>query len=77
LINLNFSSFIVLYLSVGLAIVLGLWIYYEQRDQRIYDRERSQSLFHCLKCGRLYSAPRFEQAVCCPGCNFENSKLKF
>ncbi len=64
-------------MAFGITLVLSLWIYYDQRDQRAYTHERAQSLRHCLKCGRLYSAPRSEVNAPCPNCGFENSKLKF
>jgi hypothetical protein len=77
LITLDLSTFALLYVSAGLVLIFGLSAYYDQRDRRVYEQERAQSLFHCLKCGRLYSAPRYLREVACPGCNFENSKLKF
>jgi len=77
LIPLDLSSFVLLYVSGGLVLMLGLWVYYEERDRRIHETERAQSLFHCLKCGRLYSASRSLREAPCPGCAFENSKLKF
>lgn len=64
-------------MAIGVALVMALWIYYEQRDLRAYVADRAQSLRHCLKCGKLYSAPRREANAPCPDCGFENSKLKF
>ncbi len=77
LFNLDFSHFVLTGVTIGIALVAGLWFYYDRRDQRIYEQERAQSLFHCLKCGRLYSAPRRDPTALCPNCHFENSKLKF
>ncbi|MGA2051873.1 MAG: hypothetical protein ABSH19_01040 [Opitutales bacterium] len=77
MISLELSFYAFLYVSAGLVLTLSLWIYYDEREWRIYNRERAQSLFHCLKCGRLYSAPRNLHEAACPGCAFENSKLKF
>ncbi len=77
MISLDLSSLVLLYVSGGLVLMMGLWTYYDERDRRVYEQERAQSLFHCLKCGRLYSAPRHLREVACPGCGFENSKLKF
>ena len=75
--SLDFSHFVLTGITIGIALLAALWIYYDRRDQRIYERERAQSLFHCLKCGRLYSAPRCDPIAACPACGFENSKLKF
>jgi predicted RNA-binding Zn-ribbon protein involved in translation (DUF1610 family) len=77
LFNLDFSFFILSSIAIGVVLMLGMWLYYDRRDQQVYETERSQSLFHCLKCGRVYSAPRCHQAANCPDCGFENSKLKF
>jgi len=77
LVNLDFSFFVFASISAGVMLMIGLWLYYDRCDQRIYETERSQALFHCLKCGRTYSAPRSNQATSCPSCGFENSKLKF
>jgi hypothetical protein len=77
LFTLDFSFFVVTSISVGVLLMMGLWLYYDRRDQHVYENERSQSLFHCLKCGRVYSAPRSSTAANCPDCGFENSKLKF
>jgi hypothetical protein len=48
LFHADFSHFILTGITIGLALVFGLWIYYDQRDQRAYEQERAQSLFHCL-----------------------------
>jgi hypothetical protein len=77
LFHLDFSSFVLTSMTLGVVLVLALWIYYEQREQRAYAGERAQSLRHCLKCGRIYSAPRSAASAPCPDCGFENSKLKF
>jgi len=77
LFNLDFSLFILLGIAIGVVLIIGLWLYYDRRDQRVYETERSQSLFHCLKCGHTYAAPRCNPAANCPNCGFENSKLKF
>jgi uncharacterized paraquat-inducible protein A len=73
----HFDIFVTAIIALGVVLVMGLWLYYDRRDQQVYEHERSQSLFHCLKCGRVYSAPRSNQSVRCPNCGFENSKLKF
>ncbi len=77
LITLDLNVLVLLYISVALVLVMGLWLYYDERDRRVYERERSHSLLHCLKCGRLYTAPRHDREAPCPACGFVNSKLKF
>jgi hypothetical protein len=77
LFTLDFSFFVLSSITIGVVLMMGLWLYYDRRDQHTYESERSQSLFHCLKCGRTYSAPRCNQSANCPDCGFENSKLKF
>ncbi len=73
----DFSSFVFTGVTLGIALMMALWFYYDRRDQQIYERDHAQSLRHCLKCGRLYTAPRSQVSAVCPDCGFENSKLKF
>ena len=60
-----------------MAIIFGLWMYYEFRDRKLYSEARSRVLFHCIKCGHLYSMARGTEFAVCPKCGFENTRLKF
>ncbi len=66
-----------LYVAPGIGLILGLWMYYERRDRRVYQVGRRQSAFHCVSCGHLYSAAETRGEKPCPKCTFPNSRLRF
>lgn len=76
-IAIDISVFVMMYLTTGFAVVLGLWVYYDVRDRSLFDRERQKGSFHCVRCQHLYSANRHSRAVDCPACGFANTRLKF
>ena len=63
--------------SDGLAFILGLWLYYDRRDINFYEAKRTMVVFHCVKCGQLYTALKGNEVAGCPACDFKNSRLKF
>ncbi|MGF1484657.1 MAG: hypothetical protein ACFBZ8_09875 [Opitutales bacterium] len=73
--SLGFLFF--LYVSAGTCLLLGIWMYYERRDKRVYQMGRRQSAFHCVSCGHLYSAPQTRGDKPCPRCSFKNTRLRF
>jgi len=76
-IDIDFSVFAFLYVSAGMATILGLWFYYDRRDKLLYDRVRIRTTFHCIQCGTLYTEQGEHNHAACPHCGFENAKLKF
>jgi rRNA maturation endonuclease Nob1 len=76
-IDIDFSVFTFLYVSAGMALILGLWFYYDRRDVSLYERIRVRHTFHCIQCGTLYSERGAREVSRCPHCGFENAKLKF
>ncbi|MEM9226942.1 MAG: hydrogenase nickel incorporation protein HypA [Verrucomicrobiota bacterium] len=77
MIEIDFSFFALMYIGAGIAVILGLWIYYDKRDRVLYERIRLRSTFHCIKCGALYTKQGAPEVSACPECGFENAKLKF
>lgn len=77
MITLDFAWFAVLYTGAGLAMVFGLWLYYDLRDKRVYQEVRERATYHCVKCGTLYTDGREREVSACPRCGFENARLKF
>ena len=75
--TLEFEVFLVLYVSLGSLTLLGLWFFYDVRDARLYQREGALMIFHCIRCGHLYSKKQDRQTSNCPGCGFENAHLRF
>jgi len=60
-----------------LGFFFGVWTYYDRRDRALFDAERQRVTFHCIRCDRLYSAPRGAETAVCPRCGYHNSRLKF
>ncbi|HZP60901.1 MAG TPA: hydrogenase nickel incorporation protein HypA [Opitutaceae bacterium] len=68
---------VVFYCLVVAAVFLGLWFYYDRRDHVRFEGERRKTTFHCIRCGRLYTASAGGELCKCPQCGHENSRLKF
>ena len=62
------------FLAVGFLV---LWLCYDRRDHRRFERERRKTTFHCIRCDALYSAPSGTELAKCPKCAHENARLKF
>jgi Zn finger protein HypA/HybF involved in hydrogenase expression len=56
---------------------VGLWLWYDRRDHRRFERERRKTAFHCIRCDMLYAAPRSTDVRPCPRCGHENVRLRF
>jgi len=67
----------VLYCVLVAAAFLGLWLWYDRRDQRRFESERRKTSFHCIRCDTLYTAPGRAELAKCPKCGHENLRLKF
>ncbi len=61
-------------LAVGFLV---LWLYYDRRDHRRFERERRKTTFHCIRCDQLYTAPVGTELSPCPRCAHENTRLRF
>jgi len=61
------------------AIVFGLvvWGYYDRRERLLNDHLRYRTIFHCIRCGKIYSRARRREISVCPHCGFKNTQLKF
>lgn len=66
-----------IYTFSALALILGLWLYYDLRDKNLYEAERKKVIFHCIKCDKIYTSRQGAEVAPCPRCHFENSRLKF
>ena len=64
-------------LSVGLALVFAVWIRYDRLDRLFDDHRRLRTVFHCVKCGTLYTRPRRRETGVCPKCGHANIRLRF
>lgn len=61
------------------ALVLGMivWWYYDRRERLVNDRRRHRTIFHCIRCGKVFSRARRREFAVCPHCGFKNTRLKF
>jgi len=67
----------VVYCLLTLGFFFGVWLYYDRRDHALYDAGRRQVTFHCIRCGRLYTAKAGTEISGCPRCGHTNARLKF
>jgi rRNA maturation endonuclease Nob1 len=74
---IELSTAAALYCVLVAAVFLSLWLSYDRRDHRLYDRERRKTTFHCIRCDRLYTAPEGTELQRCPRCGYENARLRF
>lgn len=73
----EFSTAVVFYCVIVAAVFVGLWLWYDRRDHRRFERERRKTTFHCVRCDSLYSATGGAEVAPCPDCGHENSRLRF
>jgi hypothetical protein len=67
----------VLYCVILAVGFLGLWLCYDRRDHRRFERERRKTTFHCIRCDQIYPAPAGTELCPCPRCGHENTRLRF
>lgn len=74
---LDFTGAVVVYCVLVGAVFAGLWLWYDRRDCRRFERERRQITFHCIRCDALYTGPTDTELRPCPKCGHQNSRLRF
>ena len=74
-VSLSFGA--VIYTFSACALIFGLWYYYDLRDRGLYDSERRKTIFHCIRCEKLYDAKAGTETCPCPRCGFRNERLRF
>lgn len=65
------------YCFVTAGVFLGLWLWYDRRDQKLFDNERRRVTFHCRRCGSLYAGSKERQLQPCGRCGQPNPPLRF
>ena len=62
----------------GILLLFGLlWLWYDWRDSKFFQRDRNRFLFYCIKCGELFHGGRDEKECDCPECGHRNLRLRF
>lgn len=74
-----FTWFLVLYTGSALVAVAVLWLLYERQDRKSFDARRKRRVFHCIRCGHLFTVRKqsVTQGVDCPECSYKNYELSF
>jgi len=67
----------VIYCLLVAGVFLAVWLYYDRRDHRRFERERRKITFHCIRCDALYVGPTGTEVAKCPHCGHENARLRF
>ena len=65
------------YVVVFLAAVLGLALYYEQRQKRFGPTPSEDRIFRCQKCGFVYTDDADVDRSRCPHCGTLNEAIRF
>jgi rRNA maturation endonuclease Nob1 len=73
----EFTSAVFVYCVIVAAAFIGLWLWYDRRDHRRFERERRKTTFHCIRCDALYAAPGGSELSACPRCGHDNVRLRF
>ncbi len=76
-IELEVDLFFLIYLGIGMTLVFGMWFYYDWRDKHSFEEQRTRVIYHCIKCGRIYTGSHDSEEAACPDCNFANGRLSF
>lgn len=77
MIGLEVDVFFLLYLGGGFLVIFGLWLYYDQREKDLYEKQRMKVVYHCIKCSEIYTGPHRSFECECPRCGFTNGRLGF
>lgn len=77
MIPVDFILFAVALLSGAVFLGLLLWWFYDRRERLLNDHRRHSTIFHCIRCGKIYARPRRRELSVCPHCGFKNTRLKF
>lgn len=77
MISVDLISFAAILLSCAIALGLIVRGYYDRRERLLNDHRRHLTVFHCIRCGKVYSRSRRREISVCPHCGFKNTRLKF
>ncbi len=74
---LDLTTAVIVFCAMVAVVFLGLWLYYDRRDHQRFERERRKTVFHCIRCDAVYTAPSGSELGRCPRCGHENTRLRF
>ncbi|MCC5789685.1 MAG: hypothetical protein JJT75_08620 [Opitutales bacterium] len=73
----DWSTGATIYLLCACLFLFSLWLWYDRRDRAYYEMKRRRSVYHCVKCGKMYDGPADQKVKECPSCGFANAPLRF
>lgn len=70
-----------LYFAIISSALLGCFLFlaflWERSYVRAYRDRLRENVFHCLKCGSVYTSRDKGESAVCPVCGYRNGRLKF
>ena len=74
-----FTYFLIIYTGSALVGLSLLWFFYDRRDKCSFEANRRRKVFHCVRCGNLYSVRKGDVSFGepCPECEYNNYELSF
>ncbi|OHE72858.1 MAG: hypothetical protein A2007_03300 [Verrucomicrobia bacterium GWC2_42_7] len=75
--EISINIFFGLWILLPFLFILGVSFYYDRIRLKQLAPERYKTIFHCLKCGLIYSQKGIVSTATCPRCDRENGHLKF
>jgi len=74
-----FGWFIALYTGSALVLLAALWFLREWRERRRFEEQRRRKVFHCVRCGAVYSVRKADtkEGEPCPECGYRNYELSY
>ena len=81
MISVDIEFFFAALIACAVCVFLAYEIYWSLIENRSRgDDTRKQTLYCCVRCGKVYTRPRDrddEKTAPCPNCAFENIRLRF
>jgi hypothetical protein len=71
------STLIVIYVTLALSGLIGLWIYSEMRRRRFGPAHSEDRIFRCAKCGFVYTDDPDVDRSRCLQCGKLNEPIEF
>lgn len=75
--QVDLSLFVAIGVYTGIAFIVLLWVYYDRVGKTIHQEKRDRVIFHCVRCGHLYTDRKGVEDAVCPRCGMDNIKLRF
>jgi predicted RNA-binding Zn-ribbon protein involved in translation (DUF1610 family) len=75
--TVDIGFFVSACIYLGLGMIAILWVFYDAYGKTIHEGKRNRAIFHCVRCGHVYTAAKSMEEANCPRCGMDNIKLRF